>query len=281
MFRLLLLALCCVSLISCSPSKHYVVKLDGTHPVAERNTRLQIRYANFASIENRIINGTDDPPNEDPWVARIIYHYDVSDGYIHVGSDCGGSLISPYWVLSARHCFYDEKEQTKLTSNKWWVSVGNVDFFVGQIIPVVEIHTYNSISNADDIAVLKLEHDANGIQPIPIQYEDNIDYSFNLAAIYGWGRTQSSTFSEILQVAYVSLLGPNICAKNKICFDPTITDTNACIGDSGGPMVHDQSGKLIGISKAVSVTNDQLCTGHITYYTSTAYYGTFIQNLIG
>lgn len=46
----------------------------------------------------RIVGGTKAHPGEWPWVVSIqtaTYHF------------CGGSIIHPWWVLSAAHCFHE------------------------------------------------------------------------------------------------------------------------------------------------------------------------------
>ncbi|PRD25787.1 UNVERIFIED_CONTAM: Plasminogen [Trichonephila clavipes] len=49
----------------------------------------------------RIVGGsTVNPPHRFPWMVALVRRiYNVDDFY------CGGALISPYYVLTAAHCF--------------------------------------------------------------------------------------------------------------------------------------------------------------------------------
>ncbi len=45
-----------------------------------------------SAIEARIVNGHDAAPGSWPWLVNL--------------NGCGGSLISPDWVVTAAHCMY-------------------------------------------------------------------------------------------------------------------------------------------------------------------------------
>lgn len=58
--------------------------------------------AGNCAISHRIINGTEALPK--PWVARIHFEH-----HGHLDSNCGGSLIHPEWILTAKHCLLETK----------------------------------------------------------------------------------------------------------------------------------------------------------------------------
>ncbi|VDL60601.1 unnamed protein product [Hymenolepis diminuta] len=186
-----------------------------------------------------------------------------------VGHVCGGSLISPSWILTARHCF-DSSLDSSLTSDpsRLIVRVGEHNLHEPEEFQVdhevEEIFTYPKTFSAmggnfdakDDIALLKLKK--------PVQFNENVRPAClpnpgeefeagNICAVAGWGQTsQESDISSTLRHINVPLLSSEDCEDRFLLYSlinpnfkvlPTFicagkTEAmDACQFDSGGPMM--------------------------------------------
>ena len=55
---------------------------------------------------SRIVGGTDAPPGSWPWQVLLDYNEHEAPQW------CGGSILTPYWIVTAAHCF-DDRDNPK------------------------------------------------------------------------------------------------------------------------------------------------------------------------
>ncbi|GJQ81845.1 hypothetical protein Trydic_g9872 [Trypoxylus dichotomus] len=234
--------------IVCCQEKDLITKI----PVRSRIAACE-KYSKTYNINSQpfIINGENASLGDFPYIAAIGFEGD-SENEMKWG-DCGGSLISEIFVLTAAHCVV--RVDSKLPK---MVRLGKIDLFgnedkvAAQDVPVKEtiIHPdYKHIEKHNDIALLRLSR--------PVKFSENVKavclHSRNELPpgliVAGWGVINKETeeTSRFLQKAYVTpfdLVKCNqtysdapqkkIILDSQLCaFSPT---QDTCQGDSGGPI---------------------------------------------
>ncbi|KAM6325746.1 acrosin-like [Alca torda] len=197
---------------------------------------------------SRVVGGTDAQPGAWPWIVSIQEPWET--GMRHV---CGGSLISPQWVLTAAHCFVKARHITR-----WRVVVGATQ--LTQLGPEAQVHNikrllshkhYNSISERNDIALLELDQPVQCSSYIQLACVPGASLTVSeLTACYvsGWGSTtaRSGESTDVLQEAQVHLINVNLCNSTRwyagaihshnLCAGYPQGGIDTCQGDSGGPL---------------------------------------------
>uniref|UniRef100_A0AAY4CN34 Transmembrane serine protease 3a n=1 Tax=Denticeps clupeoides TaxID=299321 RepID=A0AAY4CN34_9TELE len=184
-------------------------------------------------FRSRIVGGNVSQPGQFPWQASLNYMNQQV---------CGGSIITPHWIITAAHCVYGFADPAL-----WSVLVGlTLQPFNGAgtlaVQKILHHPTY-------DIALMKLTDPLtfNGlIEPIclPNFGEDFPDG--HMCWISGWGATEDGESSVDLHSAQVPLLSNKECntrtvyhgniQKWMICAGDLSGGTDTCQGDSGGPL---------------------------------------------
>lgn len=161
---------------------------------------------------------------------------DDADGLAAVLLDgdyqCTGSIVSNYWVLTAKHCLYDGG--SRVANSRLSVRVKSIYWQSGG--GVVNIAT-SRVRTSHDIAMLKLDRSANAESvrlPTATTTVGATTYAF------GWGRTCS--FSICIPSPRIKRATQSVVSINGIdlyggrAVRTTGLNGNVCFGDSGGPL---------------------------------------------
>ncbi|XP_048002705.1 venom protease-like isoform X2 [Leguminivora glycinivorella] len=205
-----------------------------------------------------IVGGENAQLGEFPHMAAIGW-VNFEDSY---SFNCGGSLISTRWVLTAGHCTRDPRARDP---NPAIVRLGdqNIDPSVQDgatpvevpIKQIVKHPEYKPPRRYNDIALLELATDvdfSNTIRPACLWQRNDFD-SYTRAVATGWGVIDVNTkeTSKELQKVSISLLENDYCdqllansrnrnwqgfAPSQMCAGELRGGRDTCQGDSGAPL---------------------------------------------
>ncbi|WP_410603209.1 S1 family peptidase [Amycolatopsis sp. lyj-90] len=179
------------------------------------------------------------------YIARFNGH---ANGYTFF---CTSTLISTRWVLTAKHCLYDNNGQR----------LKDIDLYIGSNSASGGVHAKASATylySGGDLALIKLNADG-GSTFARLASSTSDAREGDSARVYGWGATQADHEgdhqSKVLKQASVRISDTN--AQDTYGGPAIAADTpNGAVagGDSGGPMIDD------GVQVGVCSTSDRSST---------------------
>lgn len=213
-----------------------------------------------------MINGQDASIEDFPYMALIKCKQKGHNDDSYEGEICGGSILSPWHILTAAHCF-DDMEKCKVVVGSTLRDGSDG----GQVLDAATWNQHESyvrelyMKNGNDIAVLKLasriELDGKTRKTIDLWKYNKIKAGTN-ATVAGWGWTNPSRppYSRRLKYLNMKIVHKDQCRQTllsltlqkillhrQVCAissddDPT---KSICRGDSGSPLVID--GQVSGV----------------------------------
>ncbi|XP_036979941.1 tissue-type plasminogen activator-like [Acanthopagrus latus] len=208
----------------------------------------------------KVVGGSFTPIESQPWVAAI---FKRRQKFL-----CGGTLISPCWVVTAAHCFSDgddtNLQDLSVYLGKTALNETDADKEQKFTVEKLIVHKqYNDTTYNNDIALLRIKSRSGGcaaksasartacLPPPHTRLPAGIQCSI---AGYGRERFMAWHYSQYLKEAQVKLISQADC-KRKSYYGDLITDnmfcagtpdwsTDGCDGDSGGPLVCEVSGRM-------------------------------------
>ncbi|CAN2391719.1 Transmembrane protease, partial [Pristimantis euphronides] len=193
------------------------------------------------ATSSRIVGGTPARIGDWPWQVSL----QIKQSHV-----CGGSIITPEWIVTAAHCVYGSYSNTR----QWTVYAGSTRKSSGQAFFVERIIShpmYNTDTKDYDIALMKLRTTLSfgmNIKPVCLPNAGMPWTDAQICWVSGWGNTyQGGTTSSVLMAARIPLIRSSLCnapsvyngaiTSNMICAGYLTGGTDTCQGDSGGPLV--------------------------------------------
>ena len=241
--------------------------------------------------DSKLINGQQAPSGAFPFIVSLGLISQA--GYFH---RCGASIVKQQFIMTAAHCVKDlgnnyEPNAYYQANGKYLVIIAGSDTLdPSQGYPETKIYliqkisyntNYTSITEPYDMAILKTSELITfntRVKPIKLPTTFAAAVYGKLMTVLGWGVTETGSIS-------LRLLMTNLTAINKIdtngecaglntkfyCMkDLTSVQSNACYGDSGGPLIYNVNNEwvLYGlVSFGYSDSNNKCINTYPSFFT--------------
>jgi len=200
-----------------------------------------------------IIGGEDSAPSRE----AVVHVHAFVDGH---AANCAGTAVTPRTVITARHCIVGLGAPFATCTGATFRDASTAD------LPSIIVSTgADSGSPSAERAVVSVlapdepevcGHDfvvlvldlALPVTPLPVRL-DRRNTAGELVTVAGWGWTDTTPLPDIRQERmHVPILEVADAAKSWVVPDELVFGESICDGDSGGPLLSEDSGALIGVA---------------------------------
>ncbi|XP_075687599.1 serine protease 53-like [Rhinoderma darwinii] len=249
-------------------------------------------------LHARIFGGTTAVPGEWPWHLALSFKGKPN---------CGGSLISEKWLLTAAHCFDRTAEDDKKDPTLWRVHLGfsKMGYTPEESSAVtvtpsrIVIHdSYTNYVRGHDIALVELSQPvaftrfispvclpesthrfhfrstcyATGLEDVPegVPLDSKRSLEKIAQTLIGW-RTCNCIYNTHMRPEVFNPAKPGM-----LCILDSYGEKGPCLGDSGGPVVCNEDGVWF-LAGAISFSQGCHLQDNPTIVTSTSFYQDWIH----
>merc|ERR1712015_130269 len=198
-----------------------------------------------AASDDKIVGGTVSDAHAAPFIANI-----KRSGSLM----CGGSLVTPGYIVTAAHCEYNIPSRLTVTVGDVTLSRTEANEQTFNVVSQIPHEDYSSSNQQNDIMIIVLQGTATTnsyVQTVTLPTSDAAVGTE--CTVYGWGTTSSGgSISNSLRQVTVPVISNDDCDtypyyRNQIY--PTMLcagllnegGKDSCQGDSGGPLICDGS----------------------------------------
>jgi len=246
---------------------------------------LTLSFANLTSSKStKIVGGQIATLGQFPHQVTIL-----KSGILGKNHQCGGSIISSRYILTAAHCL------SGLTANSVFVRAGEVDLGNTEATQEQEVKALRLIPHPDhdnsrflnDIGLIELSSPLNftqNIQAIKLPEKNKEVLAGEECVVSGFGSVEEDgAISKILRFVYLPAVSdaecsqafPNQIDSTMVCAGFAQGGADSCLGDSGSPLsCGDVQDEINGI---VSFGFGCARPGYFGVYTQVSYFTEWIE----
>ncbi|XP_068406887.1 plasminogen isoform X1 [Eschrichtius robustus] len=196
----------------------------------------------------RVVGGCVAIPHSWPWQVSLRKRFPSRNHF------CGGTLISPEWVLTAAHCL----DSFSGPASYKVVLGAHQETAVEDSVQEIQVAKLFPGPTRADIALLKLSSPAiitEKVIPACLPSPNYVVADRTVCYITGWGETQGTYGAGLLKEARLPVIENKVCNRyeylnervrpTELCAGHLAGGADSCQGDSGGPLVCFEKDKYI------------------------------------